>query len=304
MDFRWTQYWVQVHNVPLICMSKNIGLLLGRQLGTVKEIDVGDSGNCFRKLLRIRILVDVLKPLRKALRIKFDGSSEEKTLLLKYGRLPEHCFRCGFLRHSFKECTKEQTYENSKDISMFAYGAWLRASSPVKNRPPWSTRRNSDSTPNTSFDSQSQPGFREIGITKVVKIGGNVVKVVTSAPPPADANQSMVVDACEDRATHPSYGTKPAKDGIPRIKKIINPHNGSVTATKNRASGKDFDNPLEKSSGPKDEVVFLDVGLGSMRLSAHETEGVVRSRKGSWKRKAQAQLKDPIMSNVVLGKRL
>ncbi|KAL5798708.1 hypothetical protein ACOSQ2_003528 [Xanthoceras sorbifolium] len=62
--------------------------------------------------------------------------------------------------------------------------------------------------------------------------------------------------------------------------------------------------PLEKSSGPKDEVVFLDEGLGSMRLSAHETEVVVRSRKGSWKCKARAQLKDPIMSNVVLGKRL
>ncbi|KAL5865857.1 hypothetical protein ACOSQ3_003371 [Xanthoceras sorbifolium] len=156
---------------------------------------------------------------------------------------------------------------------MFVYGAWLRASSPVKNRPPWSTRRNSDSTPNTSFDSQSQPGFREIGITKVVKIGGNVVKVVTSAPPPADANQSMVVDACEDRATHPSYGTKPvkncissmselgnkqAKDGIPRIKKIINPHNESVTATKNRASGKDFDSVVNGSDSGIHETLMKD----------------------------------------------
>ncbi|KAL5827898.1 hypothetical protein ACOSQ3_019749 [Xanthoceras sorbifolium] len=29
MSFRWSDLWIQIHNAPLICMTKNIGLLLG-----------------------------------------------------------------------------------------------------------------------------------------------------------------------------------------------------------------------------------------------------------------------------------
>ncbi|KAL5776431.1 hypothetical protein ACOSP7_009357 [Xanthoceras sorbifolium] len=49
MDFRWVPFWVQVHNIPLICMTKNVRLLLSRHLGTVKELDMGATGDCVRK---------------------------------------------------------------------------------------------------------------------------------------------------------------------------------------------------------------------------------------------------------------
>ncbi|KAH7548541.1 hypothetical protein JRO89_XS14G0159300 [Xanthoceras sorbifolium] len=41
MEFRWTTFWIQIHNIPPICMTKQVGIQLGQHIGTVKEIDVG-----------------------------------------------------------------------------------------------------------------------------------------------------------------------------------------------------------------------------------------------------------------------
>ncbi|KAH7565909.1 hypothetical protein JRO89_XS08G0037200 [Xanthoceras sorbifolium] len=36
----------QIHNVPILCMTHDIGIMLGFQIGTVKEIDIGATGDC------------------------------------------------------------------------------------------------------------------------------------------------------------------------------------------------------------------------------------------------------------------
>ncbi|KAL5739604.1 hypothetical protein ACOSP7_028495 [Xanthoceras sorbifolium] len=38
MEFRWTPFWIQFHNIPLLCMTKQIGMQLGQHIGTVKGI--------------------------------------------------------------------------------------------------------------------------------------------------------------------------------------------------------------------------------------------------------------------------
>ncbi|KAL5812986.1 hypothetical protein ACOSQ3_027936 [Xanthoceras sorbifolium] len=99
--------------------------------GTVKEIDVGSSGDCFGKFLCIRILVDILKPLCRVLKVSLDEDNQEHILLLMYERLPEHCFHYGLIGHSFRECLKPGMEDTSVDESAFAFGSWLRASSPL-----------------------------------------------------------------------------------------------------------------------------------------------------------------------------
>ncbi|KAL5818494.1 hypothetical protein ACOSQ4_022336 [Xanthoceras sorbifolium] len=44
-------------------MTRDIGLLLGRQIGAVCDIDVGASGDCMGKYIRVRVKVDMTKPL-------------------------------------------------------------------------------------------------------------------------------------------------------------------------------------------------------------------------------------------------
>ncbi|KAL5850007.1 hypothetical protein ACOSQ4_008020 [Xanthoceras sorbifolium] len=135
MSFQWSDFWIQIHNAPLICMTKNIGLMLGERIGKVKDIDVGASGDCFGKFLRVKVSIDVTKPLKRVLRVKLDGSKAEKMLLLKYERMPEYCFCCGLIGHPFRECPGESKDHEPVCNRDFAFRTWMCASSPSKDRP-------------------------------------------------------------------------------------------------------------------------------------------------------------------------
>ncbi|KAK3193759.1 hypothetical protein Dsin_025069 [Dipteronia sinensis] len=45
MSFNHEEFWIQIHNVPLLRMNKEACLFLGGMVGEVKEIDVGPSGS-------------------------------------------------------------------------------------------------------------------------------------------------------------------------------------------------------------------------------------------------------------------
>ncbi|KAH7565222.1 hypothetical protein JRO89_XS09G0167500 [Xanthoceras sorbifolium] len=53
-------------------------------------------------------------------------------MLLRYEKLPNHCFCCGKLGHLFRECLNKPC---EGDVMDQAYDSWLRAFSPLKSRP-------------------------------------------------------------------------------------------------------------------------------------------------------------------------
>ncbi|KAL5844197.1 hypothetical protein ACOSQ4_010155 [Xanthoceras sorbifolium] len=89
-------------------MSKEIGMFLGKQVGVVKDIDYGASGDCMGKFLRVLVRIDISKQLKKGLPVSLDDSDKSSVLIIRYEHLSEYYFGCG----------------------------WLRASSPLKTRPP------------------------------------------------------------------------------------------------------------------------------------------------------------------------
>ncbi|KAL5823212.1 hypothetical protein ACOSQ4_021112 [Xanthoceras sorbifolium] len=64
------EFWVQISNVPLMCMTRDIGLFLGKQIGVVCDIDVGASGIVWVNTFELGLEVDVNKPLKRYVRVK------------------------------------------------------------------------------------------------------------------------------------------------------------------------------------------------------------------------------------------
>ncbi|KAL5839078.1 hypothetical protein ACOSQ4_011686 [Xanthoceras sorbifolium] len=150
LDFTFTPFWVQVYNLPLSCMNKDAGIFLGGLVGTVIEIDGGQNGDCVGKFLRVRVLIDVTKPLKRGLRFEV-GDGEMCSALLCYERLPNFCFFCGCMGHLLREC--QSNNKGLLDHSSLKFGAWMRAPAASKSK----FLRNSSSGPVAS-DSVSVPG--------------------------------------------------------------------------------------------------------------------------------------------------
>ncbi|KAL5740379.1 hypothetical protein ACOSQ2_029559 [Xanthoceras sorbifolium] len=122
MGFNNVQFWVQLHNVPLI--------------GQVTDIDVGATGDCLGRFLRVRVVIDVSKPLSRYLRVCLSEGDPDTVLLLRYERLTEYCFQCGVVGHIVRECQLEHDSSGSSSVPEFKFGTWMRAESPPKARYP------------------------------------------------------------------------------------------------------------------------------------------------------------------------
>jgi hypothetical protein len=65
MEFHLTPCWIQVHNMPLLCMSRTVGTKIGETLGIVMEVDAVEDGIGWGKFLHLRVLIDITKPLER-----------------------------------------------------------------------------------------------------------------------------------------------------------------------------------------------------------------------------------------------
>jgi hypothetical protein len=131
MNFNKATFWVQIHRVPLLCMTADIVRFLGEMIGEVKDVDGGKTGDCVGKYVRVRVVINVNTPLRRILRVDVMGDGSESMMLLRYERLPDHCFQCGRLGYVVRDCPDGRGADGSTDFNLL-YGAWLKASSPTK----------------------------------------------------------------------------------------------------------------------------------------------------------------------------
>ncbi|TXG70673.1 hypothetical protein EZV62_005608 [Acer yangbiense] len=100
---------IEIHNAPLLCMTKELGEYLGKIIGDLVDIDVGLTGECFGKYLRVRVAIDISQPLKRFLMMDLAEDGSESLLLLRYEKLPDYCFCCGLVGHSYPMCTTNLT---------------------------------------------------------------------------------------------------------------------------------------------------------------------------------------------------
>lgn len=72
-------------------MSERMGLEIGKKIGKAIELDGGAIGRCLGKFLKVRVRIDITKPLMKAINMIVNGEAKHVTVFLSYERLPEFC---------------------------------------------------------------------------------------------------------------------------------------------------------------------------------------------------------------------
>ncbi|XP_075638440.1 uncharacterized protein At4g02000-like [Castanea sativa] len=107
IDLKWVPFWIQIYNLPLKSRTKETGRTIGSSLGKVLDVDVPDSGVQWGKCLRVRVRIDVTRRLVRGRKITIEGG-ESKWVNFKYERLPNFCYRCGFLNHALRDCNEGQ----------------------------------------------------------------------------------------------------------------------------------------------------------------------------------------------------
>ncbi|XP_042972822.1 uncharacterized protein LOC122304628 [Carya illinoinensis] len=127
MQFCNEPFWIQCHDMPFAGMSVSMGERLGNSLGKVLMVDTNGSETCWGKFLRVKVMLDITKPLARGRFINMDG--EKYWIPFRYERLNNFCYHCGAIKHGEGGCEKLEVGKQAGVSSGQQYGAWLRASS-------------------------------------------------------------------------------------------------------------------------------------------------------------------------------
>ncbi|KAH9649425.1 CCHC-type domain-containing protein [Citrus sinensis] len=157
MSFTLTLFWVHLRNMLITWMHRDMVQELGEFIGSVGEfIGSVEEGNCIGEIARLRISVDITKPLRKFLEVETEDEGSIPIPIL-YERLPDFCFCCGLIGHQHKECI-EYKGQPKEDLP---YDYWMKATTRFgklkqNRRDKWQREQNQFKKGDGASDNQSQ----------------------------------------------------------------------------------------------------------------------------------------------------
>jgi hypothetical protein len=125
MVFTSTPIWIQVHDMPLLCMSKTVGIKIGASMGKLEDVDLAGDGAGWGRCLRLRVNIDLSEPLERGRALQLGGHSY--WVIFKYEKLPMFCFYCGRVIHGRVGCPQRQDTRINVAEDKKQWGTWLRA---------------------------------------------------------------------------------------------------------------------------------------------------------------------------------
>jgi hypothetical protein len=126
-------FWVQIHNLPMLSLKREVAEALGRGIGEVLTSTESEEEMGGGRVMRIRVKVDITKPLCRGRKIGL-ANGKEGWAAFKYERLSNFCYWCGLVTHGEQDCAhwlRNRTSLGKKDQG---YGAWMKADSARPNR--------------------------------------------------------------------------------------------------------------------------------------------------------------------------
>lgn len=123
MDLTKAGFWVQIHKLPHKLSTPQMVETLGALFGQFIKADLTNFDRTMKAFVRIRVCIDITKPLRRRVKFKPPGG-EGMSLDCKYERLLTFCFVCGRIGHAESFCPIQ--FDSHVELPK-AYGPELRA---------------------------------------------------------------------------------------------------------------------------------------------------------------------------------
>nr|POF00084.1 uncharacterized protein CFP56_15941 [Quercus suber] len=101
IGFTHAPFWVQIWGLPFEFMCEEVGKDIDGTIGNFLEVDKRSWQSDQAKYMRIRVEVQLNKPLRRGGYVT-DAEGGKHWVTYKYERLPTLCFFCGKLGHDIK----------------------------------------------------------------------------------------------------------------------------------------------------------------------------------------------------------
>ena len=166
VTFQWSPFWIRVFNILIKSMNATVGNYIANEIGVPLLVDAPKSGLMWGPYLRIRVDVDITKPLMRGQMIQIEGM-EKGWVYFKYERLPIYCYWCGILGYKERECHKAKKGCISLEEDDYQFGPWLRVVGPKINqgRKSYNKSKSGEAKDEVYQDSDEEEGDRQLSLT-------------------------------------------------------------------------------------------------------------------------------------------
>ncbi|KAK5802547.1 hypothetical protein PVK06_030149 [Gossypium arboreum] len=123
-EFWLSPFWLRVYNIPIEFMDRQLALDVGNAIGALMAIDWKDRKGAWTEFKRLKVKIDISKPLRRVVKFVSDAG-EEMIGVIKYERLPDFCYLCGLIGHTTRRCQNNRAGDVIEDSNL-QYGSWMR----------------------------------------------------------------------------------------------------------------------------------------------------------------------------------
>ncbi|XP_040950366.1 uncharacterized protein [Gossypium hirsutum] len=126
VQLHWVDFWILIHDLPLGFMADAVAHQLGNFIGEFIEYDFAAVQLGYKRIMRVRVKVDVRKPLKRKKRIALKNG-ESVYVRFEYEKLTLFYFLCGKLGHG--ESFYPLRVIQLQSVDVFKWDISLRAQS-------------------------------------------------------------------------------------------------------------------------------------------------------------------------------
>jgi hypothetical protein len=105
IEFVFVPIWVRILNLPIGMMNKEAGVTIRKEVGTFMMVDLEDGDVPIRRFLRVRVQLDIRKPLMQGVTVQDEDGKPDRWCPLMYEYLPNFRYTCGIIGHTKNGCS-------------------------------------------------------------------------------------------------------------------------------------------------------------------------------------------------------